>query len=212
MVLKFSSPKHFKNFWSSEKEIKWAVCCWRNFRLLFRWPAFSLKMTFRVSEESKEERNLLAQLTTKSSFSFLLLFGLWRHQREQNNNWLIFIVSLRSCISLDFRPIHLLYISWLLIVFLSLFYFLLFISHSQQMKMKMEQIINKTKMKKTTQTKNVPWCLLLELAACWMNQMIWKVWKSKFNELLSITGIQKENPKTLIKALISNAFHNYIVW
>ena len=80
------------------------MCCWRNFRLLFRWPAFSLKMTFRVSEESKEERNLLAQLTTKSSFSFLLLFGLWRHQREQNNDWLIFIVSPRSCISLDFRP------------------------------------------------------------------------------------------------------------
>ena len=81
------------------------MCHWRNFRQLFRWPAFSLRMTFRVSEESKEERNLLAQLTTKSSFSFLLLFGLWRHQREQNNNWLIFIVSLRrSCISLDFRP------------------------------------------------------------------------------------------------------------
>ena len=80
------------------------MCCWRNFRQLFRWPAFSLRMTFRVSEESKEERNLLAQLTTKSSFSFLLLFGLWRHQREQNNNWLILIVSLRSSISLDFRP------------------------------------------------------------------------------------------------------------
>ena len=80
------------------------MCRWRNFRQLFRWPAFSLRMTFRVSEESKEERNLLAQLTTKSSFSFLLLFGLWWHQREQNNNWLILIVSLRSSISLDFRP------------------------------------------------------------------------------------------------------------
>ena len=80
------------------------MCHWRNFRQLFRWPAFSLRMTFRVSEESKEERNLLAQLTTKSSFSFLLLFGLWRHQREQNNNWLILIVSLRSSISLDSRP------------------------------------------------------------------------------------------------------------
>ena len=80
------------------------MCHWRNFRQLFRWPAFSLRMTFRVSEESKEERNLLAQLTTKSSFSFLLLFGLWWHQREQNNNWLILIVSLRSSISLDFRP------------------------------------------------------------------------------------------------------------